>query len=159
MSKWITFGVGAASLFVFGTALSRGIKEAKAHEIPLHSNPDYVQFIQHDDDLKYILQKFTVWKTHHPTTFDAVLYHCNQLLGAQLWCETKHEGYRTYADRAKQHQIGVFTGIDTIREWLMFNLGDNPNATLSVANFDECKTELLAKCSDYMHNINLVVLC
>jgi hypothetical protein len=157
MSEWFTLGLGAAGLLAFGNALKRGVREAKATEVPLHTEPDFVLFLQFDDDLKHHLQRLRTWRDHHPATFDTILYHCNQLLGVQMWCETKHEGYREYANRSRQHQIAIVAGVDVLRQWVAFNNQQRGTGGTSMVNFDECKTDLLAKCSDFIHNINLVV--
>jgi len=152
MTEWISLGLGLVSLGVFGNAIKKSIKESKQTEPLLHANVEYTKFLEHDGDLKYLLQRLEMWKMYNPEIFDGILYHCNALLGVQLWCESKHSGYRAYAGRAQRHNTSIIIGLDMLQKWIC-----ESSQSGTTAHFEECKKELTTKCGDYMHNIRLVV--
>jgi hypothetical protein len=152
MSQWASLGVGLLSLGIFGHTIKKSLAKSKDMEESLHVDPSHTQYLSSDDDLRAALLQLKTWRNAHPETFDTIVYRCNALLGVQFMCDAQSEGYQGLAAVAHEHYIAIVMGLDVLRKWIVWEAKSD-----NFSHFDACSKEIISKCDDFLHNINVTM--
>jgi len=152
IGKWVSLGIGAACIGTLTCMIRNGIKQSKATELTLHTNPIHYQFINADSDIEYIMRKLLVYRDHAPVTFDSIIENVNTMLEYQYQCHTNNPNYRTFGILAQEKNVTVILALENLGRWIKYHTHCDPPT-----EFNEINTELLTKMNDIKHNLSLVL--